>query len=58
MYFNAYPLGNDTIRIYGLVGIGVVLVEGVCHCDGMGFDVSYAQVWPSVDASLLLAAFR
>ena len=27
-----WPLGNDTIRSYNIVGIGVALLEGVCHC--------------------------
>ena len=26
--------GNGTIRRYGLVGVGVVLLEEVCHCEG------------------------
>jgi hypothetical protein len=25
--------GNGTIRRYGLVGVGVVLLEKVCHCE-------------------------
>ena len=30
----AWPMGTGTIRRYGLVGIGVVLLEKVCHCVG------------------------
>ena len=25
-----------TIRRYGLVGVGVALLKGVCHCGGWG----------------------
>ena len=26
--------GSGTIRLYGLVGVGVALLEEVCHCGG------------------------
>ena len=36
MCLNAWPTGSDTIRKRGLVGVGVVLLEEVCH-SGLGF---------------------
>ena len=39
MCLNAWPIGSDTIRRYGLVGIGVPLLEEGCHCV-IGFEVS------------------
>jgi hypothetical protein len=33
MCVNAWPLGSDTIRRCGL-GVGVALLEEVCHCEG------------------------
>jgi len=47
------PTGNGTIRRCGLVGVGVALLEEVCHCE-VSFEVSYAQALPSVEHSLLL----
>jgi hypothetical protein len=36
MCLNTWPTGSGTIRRYGLVGVGVVLLEDVCHCgDGL-----------------------
>ena len=32
MCMNAWPIRSGTIRRYGLVGVGVVLLEEVCHC--------------------------
>ena len=29
---NAWPIGNDTPRRYGLSGVGVALLEEVGHC--------------------------
>jgi hypothetical protein len=29
---NAWPIGSGTIGKYGLVGVGVVLLEEVDHC--------------------------
>jgi hypothetical protein len=34
MCFNAWPIGNGTIRRSGLVGVGVALLKKVCHCWG------------------------
>ena len=34
MCLSAWPIGNDTIRRYDLVGVGVPLLEEVCHCRG------------------------
>lgn len=48
------PLDNGTIRRYSLVGIGIALLEEVCHW-GEGFDVSYVQAKPSGSLSLLVA---
>jgi hypothetical protein len=48
MCLNVWLLGSGTIRRCGLVGVGVALLEEVCHCRG-GFEVSYAQVPPSVE---------
>ena len=28
------PTGSNTIRKYSFVGVGVVLLEEVCHCGG------------------------
>jgi hypothetical protein len=53
MGLNAWPTGSGTIRRCGFVGVGVALLEEVCHC-GMGFEVSYAQAILSVVYSLLL----
>jgi len=34
MYLNAWPIGNGIIRRYGLVGVGMVWLEEVCHRGG------------------------
>ena len=39
---NAWSPGSGTIRRHGLGGVGVALLEGVCHCE-VGFEVSNAQ---------------
>lgn len=34
-YFEyAWPIGSDTVKRCGLDGIGVALLEKVCHCVG------------------------
>jgi hypothetical protein len=53
MCLKAWPIGSDTIKRYGLVGIGVPLLEEGCHCV-IGFEVSDVQAMPSVAHSLLL----
>jgi hypothetical protein len=52
--FVAYKSG--TFREWcGHVGVGVVLLEEVCHYGGRGdFEVFYAQAMPSAAHSLLL----
>ena len=30
----AWPMGSETIRRCGLVGVGVAFLEEVCHCVG------------------------
>ena len=49
------PYGDDMSRRYSFVGVGGALLEEVCHCGtvGLSFEVSYAQVSSSVDASIL-----
>jgi hypothetical protein len=32
-------MGNGTIRMCGLVGVGVALLEEVQHCGGLDFEV-------------------
>jgi hypothetical protein len=42
----AWPIGSGTIRRCGLVAVGVVLLEEVCHCGGELWDLlcsSYTQ---------------
>lgn len=40
MYLNAWPIGSSTIRRYCVVGVGVTLLEEMCHCGGgVGFEV-------------------
>jgi hypothetical protein len=34
MYLNAWPIGSGTILKCDLVGVGVALLEEVCHCGG------------------------
>jgi hypothetical protein len=46
--------GSDTIRTCGLVGVGVALLEEVCHCGHQLLDSC-----PScLEASLVLEASR
>jgi hypothetical protein len=49
MGLNACPIGSGTIRRYGLVEVGVALLEEVCHCGGRLRDHIYAQVLPNVE---------
>jgi hypothetical protein len=53
MFLNAWSIGSGTIRRCGVAGVGVALLEELCHF-GAGFAVSYAQATPSVAQSLLL----
>ena len=39
--------GNGTIRRCGLVGVGVVLLEEVCHCGG-GFETLLLDAWEPI----------
>ena len=39
--------GSDTIRRCDLVGLGVFLLEEVCHLE-VGFEVIYAHATPSL----------
>jgi hypothetical protein len=48
MCLNAWPIGRGTIRRCDLVGVGVALLEELCHCC-VGFGVSYVQTMPSVE---------
>ena len=41
----AWPMGSGTVRRRGLVGIGVDLLEEVCHWGWMGFEVSNVQIF-------------
>jgi hypothetical protein len=52
----AWPMGSGTLKRYGLVRIGMALLEEVCHCvDGL----LRASSWlPVEDKANLLAAFR
>jgi hypothetical protein len=34
MCLNACPIGNATVRSYGLVAVEMALLEEVCHCGG------------------------
>jgi hypothetical protein len=34
MCWDAWPISFGTIRRYGLVGVGMALLEKVCHCGG------------------------
>ena len=47
MHLNGWLTGSDIIRMYALVGVGVALLEEVCHCE-VGFEVSYAQTMLSM----------
>ena len=53
MCLNMLDPGSGTIRKYGLFGVGVVLLEEVCHCGG--------RLWDPPSSCLennLLVAFR
>jgi hypothetical protein len=39
-----YGPGSDTIRGYGIVGVGVALLEEVCH-HGMDFETLLLAKW-------------
>lgn len=43
-------IGSSINRRHGPVGVDVALLEKVCH--GGMFEVSHAQVWPSIALSL------
>ena len=48
MYLNAESSGSATIRRCGLVGVGMALLQKVCHCSlEMSFEVSRVQARPS-----------
>ena len=34
MCLHAWPIGSGTIRKCGLIGVGMALLEEVCHCRG------------------------
>ena len=40
-------MGSGTIRRYGLIGIGVALLEDMCHCGG-GLLGSYAEALSNI----------
>ena len=44
MCLNVWLIGSVTIRRCGLVGLGVVLLEEVCHCGGRLCSLIYAKV--------------
>jgi hypothetical protein len=44
-------IGNDSIRRCGLIGVGIALLQEVCHL-GVGFEVLDVQSGPSVSLSL------
>ena len=48
------PIGSDTIRRCGFVGIGVALLEEVCHCEGGLWGLIYAQTTSRVTIQFLL----
>jgi hypothetical protein len=50
---NMFGPGSDTIRRYGLVVVGVALLEEVCHCRSGFVDPSSS----CQEVSLLLASF-
>ena len=37
MYLNAWPMGSGIIRRHSIVGVGVALLEEVCHRKKVGF---------------------
>ena len=46
------PTGSGTIRKCGLVEVGLVLLEEVCHWRGWGFEVLDVHTRPRVSLSL------
>ena len=58
MCLTAWPIGSGTIRRCGLVGVGVTLLQEVCHCGGGLWGLTYTQAMPSVVHSLLLPAVQ
>ena len=48
------PQGSGPIRRYGLVRVGMVLLEEVCHCGGGLWGLIYAQAMPSETDHFLL----
>lgn len=51
---NAWPIGSDITRKYGLDGVSVALLKKVYCLRGEGFKDFYAQAIPSVVFSCLL----
>ena len=49
------PKGSGTIKRCGLVGVGVALLEEVCHCE-VDFEVSFAKASLSATLSPLFVA--
>ena len=47
-------IGSGTIRRYGFVGVGVTLLEEMCHCR-VGFEDSHAQDTPEFLSRLPVA---
>ena len=45
---------NSTIGICGFVGVGIALLEKVCHCWGRLWDLINAQTMPIISALFLL----
>ena len=54
MCLNAWTIGSDTLRWYGLIGVGVVLLEEVwlcwsrCVTVGVGFKTLILAAWKPV----------
>jgi hypothetical protein len=42
MCVNVWPTGSGTIRRWGLVEVGVAILEELCH-PVVGFEISYAH---------------
>jgi hypothetical protein len=43
---NSWPTGNGTIRRCGLGGVGVALLEEVCHCGGGALKCHMRKLHP------------
>ena len=56
MCSNAWLVGSGTIRRCGLVGVGVPLLEEICHCGGRLQGLIFVQAMLSVKQSLLVPA--